>query len=463
MSALSLRGSLGLAAGVLFLLAIFVAGLFLIPRYRAQSPHGLQRSDAGEVPVDGIYLDLTPVLPSMVERLNLDQYVDRADYEDKLPVLVGMNTHTGSIRELRINRKDLGGAHLIGPDGGEYPSIEEPLAVSEHHNTYLLFFPSKDHEGRRFARMGSGRLILRVDNVGEQPVRTFTWTLPLGQHRRAPVSATDWIMLAVAISGAMMVVLSPCAVELTLYYGSIVGAVLSRYGIEQSEGLAGAPDGAKSTLLRNFLAFTAGFTLLYAASGATVGLIGQGIQQPLGGYEDLFATVGGVLILFFALKVMGVFRLSGLDRIAGRISRSLQAWFLPENYRLEGGNEARIDHVNPPDSFLAGIGLSSGCLTCMGGAVLYPLLVYAGISSWYWGMLTLVLYSLLIAVPMMFIALGSAGWMGAFSRRRRLSRSLKHVSGLLLVGVSILLLSGQERWITDVFFTTVANLTRFVA
>ena len=75
--------------------------------------------------------------------------------------------------------------------------------------------------------------------------------------------------------------------------------------------------------------------------------------------------------------------------------------------RLRGEHRAaRRGTMWPADSFLVGIGLSSACLGCMGGAVLYPLLVYAGITSWYSGLITLALYSLAIVLPMVAIALG---------------------------------------------------------
>ena len=115
------------------------------------------------------------------------------------------------------------------------------------------------------------------------------------------------------------------------------------------------------------------------------------------------------------------------------------------------------------DSFLVGMGLSSACLSCMGGAVLYPLLVYAGITSWYSGLLTLTLYSLGIAIPMLLIALGFFRIRLSLGNRLGLNHALRLVSAAMLAGIGTLILSGNERVITDVAFRLLAEFSQWVA
>ena len=92
------------------------------------------------------------------------------------------------------------------------------------------------------------------------------------------------------------------------------------------------------------------------------------------------------------------------------------------------------------DSFLVGIGLSTSCLTCMGGAVLYPLLVYAGITSWYSGDhagTVLARYRRAHGVhfpgllPVSVVARDAAG----------VHRALRTASGVILAGIALLVLS----------------------
>jgi hypothetical protein len=75
--------------------------MVLIPRYQAVHPiNELQRSDADKVQVDDIYLDTTLVTPSFLNDRHLQRYVGNRDPGTVLPVLVGLNTHKGSIAHM---------------------------------------------------------------------------------------------------------------------------------------------------------------------------------------------------------------------------------------------------------------------------------------------------------------------------------------------------------------------------
>jgi cytochrome c biogenesis protein CcdA len=123
----------------------------------------------------------------------------------------------------------------------------------------------------------------------------------------------------------------------------------------------------------------------------------------------------------------------------------------------EGGN------LRARDSFLVGMGLSSSCVSCMGGSILYPLLVYAGITSWYWGLLTLGLYSLCIAVPMIFIALGFYDIRYSLEKRIGITRGLRWASGGMLAGIAVLFLAGQEDVLTDSAFVLLGAVSKWLA
>ncbi len=98
----------------------------------------------------------------------------------------------------------------------------------------------------------------------------------------------------------------------------------------------------------------------------------------------------------------------------------------------------------------------------MGGAVLYPLLVYAGITSWLSGLLTLTLYSLGIAVPMVFIALGFFNIRLSLVKRLGFNRILRTASGAMLAVIGILIISGHERIITDLAFGMLGSASRWL-
>jgi len=468
---------LAVVVGFGLLLTLFAGGLVLIPRYQAANPvSDLQRSDADQVRVDDLYLDVTLVTPSFLQTRELARYLGDHNADAVLPVLVGLNTHTGDIGHMHHFPGTLA---LIGPDGDRYPAISEPIVVSQHHNAYMLLFPARSNRGVPFLEEGSGTLAIEATNMGKRALRRFEWSLPVADTGMAgDGTLAGRLMLGVALLAALLVVLSPCALELTLYYTAIISCTVTE-GEREAAGAGPAEAGVigRRRVLVNLAAFVGGFTLLYAASGATVGLIGAGVREPLGEYGNLIQLFGGTVILLFALRVAGVDhwvrqRLPGgrgIDRTGSAASESGGRGPLAKlrgglaALRTRGQARAAAGGLRARDSFLVGMGLSSACLSCMGGAVLYPLLVYAGITSWFSGMITLGLYSLAIAVPMVLIALGFFRIRLSLTRRIGINRALRIASAAMLGGIALLILFGQERILTDWTFRVLGQIQQWTA
>jgi cytochrome c-type biogenesis protein len=463
-------GLLAMFVGLGLIVALLISGLVLIPRYRAANPAiALQRSDADRAAIDDLYLDLTLVTPKFLAGRNLERYLGDREAGSVLPLLVGVNTHKGSIGHMHHLDGDL---FLIGADGARYPALSEPIVVTEHHNAYMLLFPPRDNLGNSFLDRTEGSIVVEAVGMGAVPVRRFEWQLPLDESSAQGALAT--LMLLVALTGGLLVVLSPCALELTLYYTAIISATVDESEREAvARGGFAAVDNGRRRILINLASFVAGFTLLYSIAGATVGLIGQGVREPLGEYAGLIQLLGGSLILVFALRILGVggwigrlvggsgLRLRALEAPWKALRNRLRA--LLGSFRFRGESRAaRRGTMRALDSFLIGIGLSSACLGCMGGAVLYPLLVYAGITSWYSGLLTLGLYSLGIALPMVLIALGFSRLRLSLAGSLGVNRALRITSGILLAGIGLLILTGMERIVTDVAFGFLGGVSRWI-
>lgn len=462
-------GLLAVLLGFGFIVALLISGLVLIPRYRAANPAiALQRSDADRVEIDDLYLDLTLATPKFLAGRNLDRYLESRKAGSVLPLLVGINTHKGSIEHMHHLDGDL---FLVDADGARYPALSEPIVITEHHNAYMLLFPALDNLGNSFLERSEGSIVVEAVGMGAVPVRRFEWVLPLDESSAEGLLAT--VMLLVALTGGLLVVLSPCALELTLYYTAIISATVDESEREAvARGGLAAMDSGRRRVLINLASFVAGFTLLYSIAGATVGLIGQGVREPLGQYAGLIQYAGGGLILFFALRILGVdrwigravgtptLRLGSLATLFGKVKKRVRAFFGSLRFRGES-RAAQRGTMRALDSFLVGMGLSSACLGCMGGAVLYPLLVYAGITSWYSGLITLGLYSLGIALPMILIALGFSRIRFSLAGSLGVNRALRVVSGVLLAGIGLLIITGMERIVTDVAFGFLGGVSRW--
>src|SRR5580765_7117199 len=277
-------------SGVVLLLAVFFIGIYVVPKLQSGSPATARQSDASHVSLSDVFVDATYATPEFVKRVKLESYLQQWEGRAQ-PFLIGINTHVGTIANL-----DLRGKVLVEDSHGDrFPSLGTPVVVSEHHNMYLLVFPLVDNSGQQIfaARRGHFRLI--VNGVGKTAERIFEWKLPVVEPAPARTVAST-LMLVLSVIGALMVILSPCAIELTTYYTGIIAGVVSYAAI--AERGTRLPMEVRGRILRNLAAFVAGFTMLYMASGATVALMGQqllGMQSKLSEgkkIEDVFCGPG---------------------------------------------------------------------------------------------------------------------------------------------------------------------------
>lgn len=488
--------------GVGLLLTVFVIGIYIVPKLQAGSPATARQSDASRVSLSDVYVDATYATPDFVKRVKLQPYLEQWENRAQ-PFLIGINTHVGTIADLDLRGKVL----LEDSNGDRFPSLGTPVVLSEHHNMYLLVFPLVDNSGQPIFAPKRGHFRLLVNGVGKTPERVFEWKLPVVEP--APVrNLASTLMLVLGVVGALMVILSPCAIELTTYYTGIISGVVSSAAI--AERGSKMPLAVRSRIIRNLVAFVAGFTVLYMASGATVAPVGQhllGMQARLSSGADLIeafcGTPGGTVedqiltaepgeksahanhgpgfgswtryanwlgasfLVFFALKTAGLLKPGnqcfvwlgklgrkarmGIAAIVGLISPRQAAVIRAPSLSLrEPGN------ITPANSFCAGLGLSVSCLTCMGGAILYPLLIFIGTSTWYWGALILGTYSLALAIPMAAIAVSVGNWTWQWVHRPWLIRSLQWTSATVMILVAVLIVFDRTRFINSVVFTVLS-------
>ncbi|HYT61463.1 MAG TPA: hypothetical protein VEL06_14900 [Haliangiales bacterium] len=490
-------------SGVLLLLAVFVTGIYIVPRLQSGSPATARQSDASRVSLSDVFLDATYATPEFIKRVKLEPYLQQWQGRAQ-PFLIGINTHVGTIANL-----DLRGKVLVEDSNGDrFPSLGTPVVLSEHHNMYLLVFPLVDNSGQPIFGAKRGRFKLVVAGVGKTAERIFEWKLPVVEPTPARTMAST-LMLVLSVIGALMVILSPCAIELTTYYTGIIAGVVSSAAI--AERGARMPLEVRGRILRNLAAFVAGFTILYMASGATVAWMGQqllGMQAKLqsgatltevfcgtppnemnaaiaavppekggpmnhgagfGAWARYANWLGAAFLVFFALKSVGVLKRGGrcfvrLAQLGRRFRLGIAAvvgWVSPKRaavIRAPGLSLRQPGNITPMNSFCAGLGLSVSCLTCMGGAILYPLLIFVGTSTWYWGALILGTYSLALAIPMAAIAVAVGNWSWQFVHRPWLTRGLQWTSATVMIAVAVLIAFDRTRFINSVVFTLLTAL-----
>jgi cytochrome c-type biogenesis protein len=146
------------------------------------------------------------------------------------------------------------------------------------------------------------------------------------------------------------------------------------------------------------------------------------------------ARVGGAIIILLGLHLAGAFRIAPLMR------------------------ERRVHLHDKPAGYLGTLGVGAafgaGWTPCI-GPVLGAILTYAASQDQFWsGVFLLGVYSAGLAIPFLLSALALDAFLNAFSRFRRLMPVIQVASGILLVILGVLLLTGS--------FAILSNfLTRF--
>lgn len=212
-----------------------------------------------------------------------------------------------------------------------------------------------------------------------------------------------------ALTGGVVSFLSPCVLPLIPSYLSFVTGMSLE---DLQEGV-----NRKATLIHSLL-FVVGFSIIFITLGASASFLGAYLRY----YEVWIARIGGAVIIILGLHLTGVLRIAPLLR------------------------ERRV-HVNDkPAGYLGTIGVGAafgaGWTPCI-GPVLGAILTLAGTQDTVWeGVGLLSVYSAGLAVPFLISALALDWFLSAFSRFRRFLPMIEKLSGVMLILLGLLLMTG---------------------
>jgi len=213
---------------------------------------------------------------------------------------------------------------------------------------------------------------------------------------------------AIAFVGGLLSFLSPCVLPLVpSYLGFITGFTVEEMGNRRRLAMVHA------------LLFVIGFSLVFVLLGASATALGTALRV----YKDWIERIGGLLIIAFGLYCLGVLRLGFL------------------------GQEKRMHLERKPvgylGSVLVGMAFAAGWSPCIGpilGGILSLAATEADLRR---GLVLLLAYSAGLAVPFLVAAWAVESFLGWFQRFRQYLRLVQQASGLLLVAVGLLIVTGQ--------------------
>jgi len=231
----------------------------------------------------------------------------------------------------------------------------------------------------------------------------------------------------VAFGAGIISFLSPCVLPLVPSYLSMMSGV-------SSAEMASASRPDQRRLLRATLLFVAGFTLVFAVLEAGA----SGLGRTLEGHQHLLNQIAGVVIIIGGVLVAGIIS---------------PAWLARE--RRFHVSPSRLGEWAAP---VMGMAFAFGWTPCIGPILAAVLSLASDTQTLGRGEAMLVAYSLGLGVP--FIALGMAfgRLTGVLALARTHLRIINLVSGLLLAGLGVLLLTDNLHVLSSGFSSLLRHL-----
>lgn len=170
--------------------------------------------------------------------------------------------------------------------------------------------------------------------------------------------------------------------------------------------------------LTGALGFVSGFTLVFVGMGALAGTIGSFLTR----YQTVVNIVSGIIVILFGLNFLGVFKL---------------------NLFKGSSREVNTENMNFFSAVVFGIVFSLGWTPCVGAFLGSALMLASQQGSVLTGVIMLLCYSAGLGIPFILSALLIEQLKTAFDFIKRHYNIINKVSGVLLIGVGILMATGK--------------------
>ena len=223
------------------------------------------------------------------------------------------------------------------------------------------------------------------------------------------------LTLVVAFGAGVLSFVSPCVLPLVpAYVGHLAGRALDKEG------------GSRALTMLHAAAFVMGFTLVFTALGASIGLVGFLFQDIVRSLAFRLAAGAGLVVL--GLHAAGVVRIGALYRDA--------------RIRYRPGPRAGI-----VPSFLVGVVFAAGWTPCVGpilGTILTLGLTQATVPH---AALLLAAFSLGMGVPFLVTGYALDSVSRALRRLNRHGRSVEIASGVLMAAMGVVVAVDGMTWL----------------
>jgi cytochrome c-type biogenesis protein len=236
------------------------------------------------------------------------------------------------------------------------------------------------------------------------------------------------LLFVTALAAGMVSFASPCVLPLVpAYLGFITG--------RSAEEIQTARGSARLKIFTQGLSFVLGLALIFALLGASASVLGQTLLQN----QERLYQVGGVIVVIFGLQMLGITRIPMLMRTA-RVA---------EVKPNAGGS-----HLG---AFAMGLAFGAGWTPCVGPFLTGLLALASQQSTVGQGVALLLVYALGLGIPFLLAGLAVDRSLGVLRSVRPHMLTIERVSGVLLIGMGILLFTSQLTRITSLLTRVFGN------
>ena len=217
--------------------------------------------------------------------------------------------------------------------------------------------------------------------------------------------------IVISFAAGILSFLSPCVLPLVPGYISLISGV-------SIDGLKEGTSNKRAVII-NSLAFNAGLSIIFLILGTTAGLVGAAITS-----NPWVRIIGGLVIIAFGLQLIGLLKISALYK------------------------DTRFFSDDKPRGILGsaalGVAFAAGWTPCI-GPILGGIIGLAATSGgWRSGLVLSAFYSAGLAVPFLLTGLGINQFLSFYKNFRRHLHKVEVVSGVVLILVGLLVMSGQS-------------------
>jgi len=230
------------------------------------------------------------------------------------------------------------------------------------------------------------------------------------------------VSLLTAFLAGLLSFISPCVLPLIPGYISFISGE-SIQALKNSEEIKNS----RQKVILSSLFFVLGFSFVFILLGASATTIGRFLLK----YLRILSVIAGIVIIILGLHLAGVFRIKFL--------------YFEKKFQVQK------KPVNVFGSFLLGVAFAFGWTPCIGPILAAILAVAASQGTIAKGILLLTSYSLGMAIPFMITSLSITLFFKLFDKIKKYFNIIEWISGILLVIIGLLMVTGIFTRITHMF------------